>query len=53
MILTAWALKASVVVTMPLAFAFFVAILVHPIERTLQRLPRRWLGLACAMLAVV
>ena len=55
-ILTAWALKASVVVTMPLAFAFFVAILVHPIERTLAaRLPRRleWLGVACAMLAVV
>ena len=55
-ILTAWALKASVVVTMPLAFAFFVAILVHPIERTLPaHLPRRleWLGVACAMLAVV
>jgi AI-2 transport protein TqsA len=55
-ILTAWALKASAVVTMPLAFAFFVAILVHPIERTLAaRLPRRleWLGVACAMLAVV
>jgi AI-2 transport protein TqsA len=55
-ILTAWALKASAVVTMPLAFAFFVAILVHPIERTLAaRLPRRleWLGVVCAMLAVV
>jgi predicted PurR-regulated permease PerM len=55
-ILTAWALKASAVVTMPLAFAFFVAILVHPIERTLAaRLPRRleWLGVTCAMLAVV
>lgn len=55
-ILSAWALKASAVVTMPLAFAFFVAILVHPIERSLaQRLPRRleWLGVTCAMLAVV
>jgi AI-2 transport protein TqsA len=55
-ILSAWALKASAVVTMPLAFAFFVAILVHPIERTLAaRLPRRleWLGVMCAMLAVV
>jgi AI-2 transport protein TqsA len=55
-ILTAWALKASAVVTMPLAFAFFVAILVHPIERTLAaHLPRRleWLGVVCAMLAVV
>ena len=41
-ILTAWALKVSAVVTMPLAFAFFVAILVHPIERTVSAgLPRR------------
>jgi AI-2 transport protein TqsA len=55
-VLTAWALKASAVVTMPLAFAFFVALLVHPIERALAtRLPRRleWLGVTCAMLAVV
>ena len=55
-ILTAWALKVSAVVTMPLAFAFFVAILVHPIERTVSAgLPRRleWLGVTCAMLAVV
>ena len=55
-ILSAWALKASAVVTMPLAFAFFVAILVHPIERSLAaRLPDKlgWLGVACAMLAVV
>jgi AI-2 transport protein TqsA len=55
-ILTAGALKASAVVTMPLAFAFFVAILVHPIERALAaRLPARleWLGVICAMLAVV
>jgi AI-2 transport protein TqsA len=55
-ILSAWALKPSAVVTMPLAFAFFVAILGHPIERTLAaRLPRglEWLGVTCAMLAVV
>jgi predicted PurR-regulated permease PerM len=55
-ILTAWALKGSAVVTMPLAFAFFVAVLVHPIERSLAaRLPRRleWLGVIGAMLAVV
>ena len=46
-ILTAWALKASAVVTMPLAFAFFVAILVHPIERSLAaRLPGGWSGSA-------
>jgi predicted PurR-regulated permease PerM len=41
---------------MPLAFAFFVALLVHPIERTLAaRLPGRleWLGVTCAMLALV
>jgi AI-2 transport protein TqsA len=55
-ILTAWALKGSAVVTMPLAFAFFVAVLVHPIEGALAaRLPRRleWLGVTCAMLTVV
>lgn len=55
-ILAAWALKWSAVVTMPLAFAFFVAILVHPIERLLAaRLPGKleWLGVACAMLTVV
>jgi AI-2 transport protein TqsA len=55
-ILSAWALKVSAVVTMPFVFAFFVAILVHPIERALAtRLPRRleWLGVTCAMLAVV
>jgi AI-2 transport protein TqsA len=55
-VMAAWALKWSAVVTMPLAFAFFVAILVHPIERSLAaHLPDRleWLGVACAMLAVV
>lgn len=55
-ILSAWALKGSAVVTMPLAFAFFVAILVHPIEHSLAaHLPDKleWLGVACAMLAVV
>ena len=55
-ILTAWALKGSAVVTMPLAFAFFVAVLMHPIEHSLAaRLPRRleWLGVICAMLTVV
>jgi predicted PurR-regulated permease PerM len=55
-ILTAWALIGSAVVTMPLAFSFYVAILVHPIERSLAaHLPEKleWLGVACAMLAVV
>ena len=55
-IATAWALQWSAVVTMPLAFAFFVAVLVHPIERSLAAyLPGKleWLGVICAMLAVV
>jgi AI-2 transport protein TqsA len=55
-IMAAWALKWSAVVTMPLAFAFFVAILVHPIERSLAaHLPDKleWLGVVCAMLTVV
>lgn len=55
-ILSAAALRASAVVTLPLAFAFFVAVLVHPIESALdERLPRalRWLGLIAAMLTVV
>jgi AI-2 transport protein TqsA len=41
---------------MPLAFAFFVAILVHPIDSWLsERLPAalRWLGLVVAMLVVI
>ena len=55
-IVTAWALQWSSVVTMPLAFAFFVAILLHPIERSLaMRLPQRleWFGVLCAMLTLV
>lgn len=55
-ILTAAALRASAVVAMPLAFAFFVAVLVHPVEEFLAaRLPRglQWLGIAVSMLLVV
>jgi predicted PurR-regulated permease PerM len=55
-ILGAAALKASAAVTMPLAFAFFVAVLVHPIQTGLaERLPDRlhWLGLVAAMLVCV
>lgn len=55
-IVTAWALQWSSVVTMPLAVAFFVAILLHPIERSLaMRLPHQleWLGVLCAMLTLV
>jgi predicted PurR-regulated permease PerM len=55
-ILRAAALKASAAVTMPLAFAFFAAVLVHPIQTRLgERLPHRlqWLGLVAAMLVFV
>jgi predicted PurR-regulated permease PerM len=55
-ILGAAALQASAGVTMPLAFAFFVAVLVHPIQTGLsERLPDRlqWLGLVAAMLVFV
>ena len=55
-ILGAAALKASAAVTMPLAFAFFAAVLVHPIQAGLsERLPPRlqWLGLVAAMLVFV
>jgi AI-2 transport protein TqsA len=55
-VLMLWALKWSAVVTMPLAFAFFVAILVHPIERSLAGwLPGKleWIGVAGAMLALL
>jgi predicted PurR-regulated permease PerM len=41
-ILCAAALKVSAGVTMPLAFAFFVAVLVHPIQTRLsEHLPDR------------
>jgi AI-2 transport protein TqsA len=55
-ILVAAALRASAVVAMPLAFAFFVAVLVHPVEEFLAaRLPSslQWLGLVAAMLLVI
>jgi AI-2 transport protein TqsA len=55
-ILGAAALRASAVVAMPLAFAFFVAVLVHPVEEFLAaRLPTglRWLSLVASMLLVV
>jgi AI-2 transport protein TqsA len=55
-VLMLWALKWSAVVTMPLAFAFFVAILVHPVERSLAGwLPAKleWIGVAGAMLALL
>jgi predicted PurR-regulated permease PerM len=55
-ILIAAALQAAAVVMMPLAFAFFVVVLVHPVEEFLAaRLPARlqWLSLVLSMLLVV
>ena len=55
-ILAAAALRASAMVAMPLAFAFFVAVLVHPVEEFLAaRLPGglQWLGIVASMLLVV
>lgn len=55
-ILTGWALKATKTVTMPLAFAFFSAALVYPVQRWLRhRLPRRvrWLSYGAPMLLIV
>jgi AI-2 transport protein TqsA len=55
-ILSAAALRATMLVTMPLAFAFFLAVVVHPVERAVAaRLPARLQGLAVllAMLLIV
>ena len=49
-ILVVAALKATKPISMPLAFAFFVTILVHPLQQRLeQRLPR-WLSLILVLL---
>jgi len=51
-----WFLTATYIVTMPTAFAFFMAMLVLPIQRELSyRLPSRlrWLGLLAAVLVIV
>jgi AI-2 transport protein TqsA len=55
-ILTAAALKASAPVTMPLAFSYFLAVLVYPLQVWLgDHLPAklRWLAVPLTMLAVV
>ena len=47
-ILTAAALRASAPVTMPLAFAYFLAVLVYPMQVWLgDRLPDRLQGSRC------
>jgi AI-2 transport protein TqsA len=56
LILCAAALKLSADVTMPLAFAYFLAVLVQPMKVWLQRaLPRwlRWLAVPLTMLTVI
>jgi hypothetical protein len=56
LILGAAALKLSAEVTMPLAFAYFLAVLVQPLQVWLQaHLPRwlRWLAVPLTMLTVV
>jgi AI-2 transport protein TqsA len=55
-ILAAAALRATMLVTMPLAFAFFVAVVMYPLEQALAaRLPARlqWLAVLAAMLLIV
>jgi predicted PurR-regulated permease PerM len=55
-ILMAAALRAAAVVMMPLAFAFFIVVLVHPVEELVAaRLPARlqWLAIVLSMLLVV
>jgi AI-2 transport protein TqsA len=55
-LLSAAALRATYFVTMPLAFAFFVAVLVWPLHEGLgRRLPARleWLATVATMLVVV
>jgi predicted PurR-regulated permease PerM len=56
LILSAAALRASAPVTLPLATAFFLAVLVHPLQRWFdERLPApiSWLAVSLTMLAVV
>jgi predicted PurR-regulated permease PerM len=52
-IIGVYALKITRPVTMPLAFAFFITVLVHPMQDWLeQRLPR-WLSLSIVMLVLL
>ena len=55
-IAVAWALQVTLIVTMPLVFAFFLAALLHPVQAWLvARLPARidWLALALTMTIVL
>ncbi len=51
-----WMLKATMWIVMPLTFAYFVALVIHPIESAVQgRMPKglRWIGRAVAMALVL
>ena len=49
-ILVVAALKATQVISMPLAFAFFITILVHPLQQRLEKRLPRWLSLILVLL---
>ena len=49
-ILVVAALKATRPISMPLAFAFFIAILVHPLQSRLEKRLPRWLSLVLVLL---
>lgn len=49
-ILVVAALKATKPISMPLAFAFFIVILVHPLQRKLEQKLPRWLSLVLVLL---
>lgn len=52
-ILIVWALKATRPISMPLAFAFFIVILVHPLQSYLERRLPRWLSLIIVLLLLL
>ena len=49
-ILVVAAIKSARVVTLPLAFAFLIAVLVYPLQRWLERYLPRWLSLIMVIL---
>ncbi len=49
-ILVVAALKATRPISMPLAFAFFITILVHPLQQRLEKKLPRWLSLILVLL---
>lgn len=57
LVVTGWALRETYAVTMPILLAFFLAVLVHPLQAWIvPRVPRwlRWLGpMACVMVVII